>query len=69
MSFAMDGNKQEEKWLAIKCKASKWAKANSAPPQWITLMSPHGKWDDCDIIFTIPMIIKQKKLKYKVGTI
>jgi hypothetical protein len=32
MSFAMDGNKQEEKWLAIKCKASKWAKANSAPP-------------------------------------
>jgi hypothetical protein len=24
----------------------------------ITLMSPHGRWDDCDITFMITMIIK-----------
>ncbi len=31
MSFAMDGNKQKGKQLAIKRKALKWAKTNSAP--------------------------------------
>jgi len=30
VSFAMDGNKQERKWLAIEHKALKWAKTNSA---------------------------------------
>jgi len=32
MSSIMDGNKQEGKWLAIKCKILKWVKTNSAPP-------------------------------------
>ncbi len=32
MSFVMDGNKQEGKWLIVECKALKWAKANSASP-------------------------------------
>jgi hypothetical protein len=32
MSSIMDGNKQEGKWLAIKCKALKWVKTNGAPP-------------------------------------
>jgi hypothetical protein len=31
MSFAMDGNKQKGKQLAIKHKALKWVKANNAP--------------------------------------
>jgi hypothetical protein len=31
MSFAMDGNRQERKWLPIKHKALKWVKANKAP--------------------------------------
>jgi hypothetical protein len=30
MSCAMDGNRQKEKWLFVKLKALKWAKANSA---------------------------------------
>jgi hypothetical protein len=60
MSFAMDGNRQEGKWLIAKCKALKWAKTNSAPPK-IILTSPHGRWDDCDITFTIMMIIKTKE--------
>jgi hypothetical protein len=33
MSFAKDGNKQEGKWLAVKCKALKLIKANNAPPK------------------------------------
>jgi hypothetical protein len=28
VSFAMDGNKQEGKWLVIEHKALKWAKTN-----------------------------------------
>jgi hypothetical protein len=44
------------------CKALKWVKTNSAPPR-ITLTSPHGKWDDCDITFTIRMTIKKRKLE------
>jgi hypothetical protein len=30
VSSAMDGNKQEGKWLVIKCKALKWVIGNSA---------------------------------------
>jgi hypothetical protein len=30
MLFTMDGNKQEGKWLIVKCKAIKWANINSA---------------------------------------
>ncbi len=33
VSSTMDGNKQEGKWLDVKCKALKWAKSNSAPPK------------------------------------
>jgi len=33
VSFAMDGNRQEGKWLTIKHKTLKWAKVNSAPPK------------------------------------
>ncbi len=33
VSFAMDGNKQEGKWLVIKCKALKWVNGNSALPK------------------------------------
>jgi len=33
VSFTMGGNRQEEKWLVVKPKALKWAKANSAPPK------------------------------------
>ncbi len=29
MSFVMDGNKQEEKWLVIKCKTLKWSNTNN----------------------------------------
>jgi hypothetical protein len=29
----MDGNKQDGKWPIVKCKALKWAKANSGPPK------------------------------------
>jgi len=52
----MDGNKQEEKWLAIKRKALKWIKTNSAPPppppndhldkfQWQTRWLQHHLYD------------------------
>jgi len=34
ISSIMDGNKQEGKWLAIKCKGLKWVKTNNAPPKW-----------------------------------
>jgi hypothetical protein len=63
-SSIMDGNRQEGKWLVIERKALKWAKTNSAPPQRITLANPHGRWDDCEITFTITMTIKQRKLEY-----
>jgi hypothetical protein len=63
MLFAMVGNRQEAKWLAIECKALKWAKANKAPPPRIALTSPHGRWDDYDITFTITMTIKQRRLE------
>jgi hypothetical protein len=33
VSFIMDGNKQEGKWLAVECKALKWVNANNAPPK------------------------------------
>ncbi len=34
MSFTMDGNRQERKWLiVIKHKTLKWIKVNSAPPK------------------------------------
>jgi hypothetical protein len=26
-------------------------------------MGSHGRWDDCDIIFMITMIVKQRKFK------
>jgi hypothetical protein len=26
-------------------------------------MNPHGRWDDCEITFTITMIVKQKRLE------
>jgi len=29
----------------------------------ITLPSPHGRWDDCDITFIITMTIKQRRLE------
>jgi hypothetical protein len=58
VSFVMDGNKQDGKWLVIECKALKWAQVNNAPPQSITLTSPHGRWDDYDITFMIMMTIK-----------
>ncbi len=32
MSSTMDGNRQEGKWLNVECKALKWVKMNSAPP-------------------------------------
>jgi hypothetical protein len=32
MSFAMDENKQKEKWLAVEHKTLKWAKTKSALP-------------------------------------
>jgi hypothetical protein len=63
MSSTMDENKQKRKWLIVKHKTVKWAKANDAPPQRITLTNFHGKWDDSDIAFMITMIIKQGKLK------
>jgi hypothetical protein len=31
MSFTMDGNRQEGKWLTIKRKALIWVKTNSTP--------------------------------------
>jgi hypothetical protein len=31
-SCAMDGNKQDGKWLIVECKALKWVKSNNAPP-------------------------------------
>ncbi len=33
MSFAMDENKQEGKWLVVKQEALKWPKLNSALPK------------------------------------
>jgi hypothetical protein len=63
MLSAMDGNKQEEKLLVVERKSLKWAKANNAPALKITLMSPHSRWDDCDITFTITMIVKQRIFK------
>jgi hypothetical protein len=33
------------------------------PPKRITLIRPHGKWDDYDIGFMIIMIAKQGKVK------
>jgi hypothetical protein len=32
--------------------------------QRITLTSPHGRWDDYDITFTITMTIKQRSFEY-----
>jgi len=32
MSFAMDENKEKEKWLTIEHKTLKWAKTNNALP-------------------------------------
>jgi len=62
VSFAMDGNRQEGKWLIVECKALKWTQMNSTPPK-DTLTILHVKWDDCDITFTIMMIVKQRKLE------
>jgi len=62
MSFAMDGNKQEGKWITLEHKALKWVKTNNAPPK-ITLTNPHDRWDDCDITFMIMMIVKQRRFK------
>jgi hypothetical protein len=33
VSYAMDGNNEERKWLAVERKALKWANVNSAPPK------------------------------------
>jgi len=33
VSFAMDRNKQEGKWLALERNALKWVKANNVPPK------------------------------------
>jgi hypothetical protein len=33
VSFTMDGNKQEKKWLVVEHKALKWAKAKNSPPK------------------------------------
>jgi len=64
MLSAMDGNKQEEKWLVVERKTLKWAKANNAPPPpRITLMSPHSRWDDYDITFTIHYDGKTKDIQ------
>jgi hypothetical protein len=38
MSFAMDGNKQERKQLAIENKTLKWVKTNNSISQGITLI-------------------------------
>jgi hypothetical protein len=61
MSFAMDGNTQEGKWLVIKCKTLKWAKTNNAPCK--DLDKSPWQWDDCDITFTITMIVKQRRVE------
>jgi hypothetical protein len=63
MSFVMEGNIQERKWLAIECKALKWVKANNAPPKDHLDRFSHGRWDDYENAFTITMTIKQKGLK------
>ncbi len=33
VSFVMDGNRQEKKWLIIKLKALKWTNVNNALPK------------------------------------
>jgi len=33
VSYAMDGNNEERKWLVVERKALKWANVNSAPPK------------------------------------
>jgi hypothetical protein len=42
ISFVMDGNKQEGKWLTRECNALRWAKANNAPPKrspwWVEIL-------------------------------
>jgi hypothetical protein len=56
MSYTMDGNRQEGKWLVVERKNLKWVKANSALEK-ITLTNSHGNWDDYEITFTITMIV------------
>jgi hypothetical protein len=43
MSFTMDGNKQEMKWLVVKQKTLKWANANSAPSKGSLSWVPMAK--------------------------
>jgi hypothetical protein len=40
VSFAMDGNRQKRKQLAIKYKTLKWAKKNITPPKGSPLSQP-----------------------------
>jgi hypothetical protein len=42
MSFALDGNRQEGKWLVIECKTLKWVKANNALPEGSPWQVPMG---------------------------
>jgi hypothetical protein len=47
VSFAMDGNRQEGKWLVVEHKALKWVKANNAPPKgspWWVPMADGWLW-------------------------
>jgi len=44
LSFAMDGNRQEKKWLIMEHKTSKWVNADSAPPKGSFWRVPMIKW-------------------------
>jgi hypothetical protein len=54
MSSTMDGNKKERKWVVVKCKALKWAKANKTLPKgspwWVPMVDGMivTSFHDCD---------------------
>jgi hypothetical protein len=56
VSFTIDGNIQERKWLVVEHKAVKWAKTTSASPKG----SP---WQVPMVEGMIMMSVKQRKLK------
>ncbi len=48
---------------SCKMQSPKVGECEKCPSQGITLMGFHGKRDDYDIVFTIMMIVKQKRFK------